>query len=118
MVFDAVANQVTAFSFTVAGLPTSPGTRVNAEFPTTDTVAMGQDSYQYELLSNGEVTVQMATTGTGNVLAEAFTPSGFTQPAFDAAHLLAVQFHVVTNVSNAIDVTKLCISDFAAITCP
>ena len=42
-------------------------------------------------------------------------PCGDTEPAFDPTMLIGIQFHVVTNTTNAINVTALCISDLTAV---
>ena len=109
--FDATKNGVTGFSFTISGVPQG-GIRV--EFPTTDTEATGQDSYAITVTADGSYTANMATTG-AHKLSNSFTPSGFTQPAFNASNLLSIQFHVATNVTAPVTVANMCVSNLTAI---
>jgi len=117
--YDATSNKVTGFSFTLSGVP-SAGIRV--EFPTTDTTATGNDSYafsaggQVTVTKDGTYTADMTTATTdAHPLSDSFAPSGFTQPSFNASHLLSIQFHVPTNTTAAIPVTNMCVSNLTAI---
>jgi hypothetical protein len=122
--FDLTAKKITAFKFTLSGVPLGGGLRI--EFPTTETEAAGHDSYYAsKATKDGDFTVSMApdsatTTGpTNGDLAPSFTQSGTTmQPDFNPAHVLGVQVHVSTNVTNAIDVSNLCISNLTAVITP
>ncbi len=114
--YDAPANKVTGFSFHVAGVPTG-GIRV--EFPTTDTAMTGQDSYAISATADGDYVADLTTaTGDAHKLTPSFTATGFTEPAFMANHLLAIQFHVATNTTAAIPVANVCVSNFKAIVSP
>jgi len=117
MAYDATMNKVKGFSFDVSGVPTG-GIRV--EFPTTETTATGQDSYAITLTGDKTGVIADLTTASTDAhpLSDSFTPSGFTQPAFNASHLLSIQFHVATNTAAAIPVTNLCVSNLTAIMGP
>jgi hypothetical protein len=116
MAYDATMNKVTGFSFTVSGVPTG-GIRV--ELPTTDTTTTGSDSYAINVTSAGSYTVDLKSgTPSPPSLAPSFTPSGFTEPAFNAANLLSIQFHVPTNTSADVVVSDLCVSNLTAIVSP
>jgi hypothetical protein len=112
--WDATTNHVKAFTFHLSGVPTG-GVRV--EFPTTDTAAMGQDSYAISAMVDGDYTANLDTTaGDLHKLSPSFTPpTGVTEPAFNASHLLSIQVHVATNTTAAIPVANLCISNLSAI---
>jgi hypothetical protein len=109
------ASKITALTFTVSGLPTDPGTRVNIEFQEPATDVAPNDAWAYQILANGPTTVDL-TAGVGGQLSPAFaTPTGDVQPAFDPTMLEGIQFHVVTNTGNPIHVTAFCISDLVAV---
>jgi hypothetical protein len=111
--YDATTNHVKAFSFHLTGVPSS-GVRV--EFPTTDTAAMGQDSYAITAMTDGDYTANLDTTaGDLHKLSLSFSPAPTGQPAFNASHLLSIQVHVATNTTAAISVPNLCISNLQAI---
>jgi hypothetical protein len=119
--YNATAANITALTFTVAGLPTALGTRVNIEFQEPATDVAPNDAWAYQIMSNGPTTV-LLQSGLGNgQLQPAFSatyPAGQSQPAFDPTMLEGIQFHVVTNTKNAIPVAGLCISDLAVTVCP
>jgi hypothetical protein len=123
MPYNATMNKVTGFTFTLSGVPTA-GIRV--EFPTTDTTTTGSDSYAFSkggsvlVTADGTYTADMTTAATDpHPLADSFTPPAtLMQPAFNAAHLLSIQFHVPTNTTAAIPVTNLCVSNLTAIVSP
>jgi hypothetical protein len=108
----ATTNHVKAFTFHLTGVPK---TGIHVEFPTTDTTAMGQDSYAVTAMTDGDYTADLDTTaGDLHKLGPAFAaPAG--QPAFNANNLLSVQFHVFTNTTAAISVANLCVSNLTAI---
>jgi hypothetical protein len=112
MPYDAPTNKVTGFSFTVTGVPTG-GIRV--ELPTTDTTAMGSDSYAITVMRDGTYTADLMSGTAAPALSPSFAATGFTEPAFKPANLLSLQFHVVTNVTAAIPVANLCVSNVSAI---
>jgi len=121
MPFDLVAKKITAFKFTLSGVPIGSGLRV--EFPTTETEAAGQDSYaSSKATKDGDFTVSMApdsdtSTGPANSdLKPSFTLSP--EPDFNPAHVLSIQVHVATNVTGSTDVSNLCISNLTAIVSP
>ena len=66
---------------------------------------------------DGDYTANLDTTaGDLHKLSPSFTPpTGVTEPAFNASHLLSLQVHVATNISGAINVPNLCISNLNAI---
>jgi hypothetical protein len=109
----ATTNNVKAFTFHLTGVP-SGGIRV--EFPTTDTNAMGQDSYAIIAPADGDYTADLDTTaGDPHKLGLSFSPAPAGQPAFNANNLLSIQFHVATNTVAPISVPSLCVSNLAAI---
>jgi hypothetical protein len=111
------ASKITALTFTVAGLPTDPGTRVNIEFQEPATDVAPNDAWQYQIIANGPTTVYLTTGPGAGQLSPAFTaPAGSPpQPAFDPTMIEGIQFHVVTNTMNPINVAALCISDLTAV---
>jgi hypothetical protein len=120
--FDLTAKKITAFKFTLSGVPMGAGLRV--EFPTTETEAAGNDSYfASKAIKDGDFTISMAPDalmgGMNMDLAPSFNQTGTTkQPDFNPAHLLAIQVHVSTNTSNAIAVSNLCIDKLTAVISP
>jgi hypothetical protein len=116
MAYDAMANKVKGFSFSISGIPTG-GIRV--ELPTTDTTTTGSDSYAITVAKDGDYTADLTTALTdAHPLAPSFTATGFTEPAFNASHLLSIQFHVATNTAGAITVANMCVSNLTAIVGP
>jgi hypothetical protein len=121
--FDLTAKKITAFKFTLSGVPMGNALRV--EFPTMETEAAGHDSYYAsKAIKDGDFTISMAPDSLGGTaanadLAPSFTQSGTTmQPDFNPAHVLGLQVHVSTNTANAVDVSNLCISGLTAIVTP
>jgi hypothetical protein len=116
MPYAATTNKVTGFSFHLAGVPTG-GIRV--EFPTSDTAAMGQDSYAITAMTDGDYTADLSTmSGDLHKLSLSFTPAPSGQPMFNANNLLSIQFHVVTNTTATVSVANLCVSNLKAIVSP
>jgi hypothetical protein len=112
----ATTNNVTGFTFHLTGVPAG-GIRV--EFPTTDTTNDGSDSYAITATSDGTYTADLTTmAGDAHKLGLSFSPAPSGQPAFNANDLLSIQFHVATNITAAIPVSNLCVSDLAAIVGP
>jgi hypothetical protein len=112
MPYNAPMNNVIGFSFHIAGIPA--GVTVNVELPTPATDPSG-DSWSMPVTGNGDVTVYLRTTPVP-ALKPSFTMA--MQPAFDAAQVESIQFHIATNTTAAIsipDSTKLCVSNFAAV---
>jgi hypothetical protein len=115
MAYDAPTNKVTGFSFTITGVPAG-GIRV--ELPTTDTTTTGSDSYAITVTKDGSYTADLMSGTAAPALSPSFAASGFTEPAFKAADLLSIQFHVATNVTAAVPVTSMCVSNLTAIVSP
>jgi len=120
--FDLTAKKITAFKFTLSGVPMG---NLRVEFPTTETEAAGHDSYfAMKAVKDGDFTVSMAPdslagTSMNPDLAPSFNQgAGVTQPDFDPAHVLGVQFHIPTNVTAAVSVTEFCISNLTAVISP
>jgi len=113
--YDATANHVVGFSFSVSGIPTGASVRVELPIPATDTSG---DAWSLTASADGAYTVDLSTaTGDLHGLKPAFTPTG-TQPAFDATKIESIQFQIPTNTAAAITVPKLCVSNFQAIVGP
>jgi hypothetical protein len=115
MPYDAPTNKVTGFSFTITGVPAGG---VSVELPTTDTAAMGEDSYHITVPKDGAYTADLTVGATTGELSPAFKLSTGTEPTFNASHLLSIQFHVVTSTTAAIPVTNMCVSNMTAIVSP
>ena len=116
MAYNAPMNNVTGFSFTISGVPTG-GIRV--EFPTSDTNATGSDSYAIDVSKDGSYTADLKSgTPSPPELSPSFTATGFTEPAFNPANLLSIQFHVPTVTTGAITVANMCVSNLTAIVSP
>jgi hypothetical protein len=124
--YDATLDHVIGVQFTIsADSPFPPTLRV--EFPTEETVDGGPmptgDSYDISPTAAGTYQVlwsQFAgapTVGAGGDLSYPPTVDGgiAAQPAFDPKAILSIQFHVATQVSGAVPVNNLCISDLSAI---
>jgi len=112
-VWDAAMNHVVGFTFHLTGVPMG-GVRV--EFPTTETDAMGSDSWSITAMSDGDYTANLNTTASDrHHLSPAFTMTG-TQPPFKPSSMKSIQFHVATNTTASISVTNLCVSALTAIT--
>jgi hypothetical protein len=112
------ASAITALTFTVSGLPTDTGTRVNIEFQEPATDVAPNDAWAYQITANGPTTVYLASGAGPGQLSPAFAatyPAGQSQPPFDPTMIEGIQFHVVTNITNPIDVSALCISDLTAV---
>jgi hypothetical protein len=118
MPYDATANHVVGFSFSIAGIPTGASVRVELPIPATDGSG---DAWSVSVATDGPHTVDLTTAASDtHHLSPAFTPTG-TQPAFDATKIESIQFQVPTNTAAAItipDSTRLCVSDFQAIVSP
>jgi hypothetical protein len=116
MPYNATTSKVTGFTFTVSGVP---ATGIRVELPTTDTNATGSDSYAIAVSKDGNYTVDLKSgLPSPPSLSPAFTAMGFTEPAFNAANLLSIQFHVATVTTSAITVTNLCVSNLTAVVSP
>jgi hypothetical protein len=115
--YDAPAHKVTGFSFDLTGVP--PG-GIRVEFPTTDTNASGFDSYSIVAAGDGHYVADLTTSATDpHKLHPSFTPAtGMTEPPFNPANLLAIQFHVATNTTAAIPVTGMCVNNLTPILSP
>jgi hypothetical protein len=113
--YNAPMNKVTGFSFTITGVPTG-GIRV--EFPTTDTTTTGSDSYAIVVSKDGSYTTNLVTGAAPPALSPSFPATGFTDPAFNAAHLLSIQFHVPTSTGGPVTVANMCVSNLTAIVSP
>jgi hypothetical protein len=113
--YNAPMNKVTGFSFTITGVPTG-GIRV--ELPTTDTTTTGSDSYAIVVPKDGSYTANLVTGAAPPALSPSFAAMGFTDPPFNAAHLLSIQFHVPTSTGGPITVANMCVSNLTAIVSP
>ena len=114
MPYNAPMNKVTGFTFTISGVP---ATGIRVEFPTTDTNAMGSDSYAIAISKDGNYTADLKSGTAIPDLSPSFTATP-TQPAFNAANLLSIQFHVPTVTTSSITVTNMCVSNLTAIVSP
>jgi hypothetical protein len=118
MPYDATANKVTGFSFTVSGIPAGVSMRVELPIPATD--ANG-DAWSLTLSTDGSYTVDLSTAvADPNGLRPAFVPTG-TQPAFDPTKIESIQFHLPANPSAANTIpaaSPLCVSNLQAIVSP
>jgi hypothetical protein len=118
--YDAPAWNVVGVQFTVTSSGPFPPLRV--EFPTSDTESDGgtNDPYDftppgpgiYEVLWTQLQTPYPPSVG-GNISYE--PPEGTTQPRFNPAHLIAIHFHVPTNVTGPVPVKDLCVSRLNAV---
>jgi hypothetical protein len=120
--FDLTAKKITAFKFTLSGVPMG---NLRVEFPTTETEMAGHDSYYAsKAVKDGDFMVSMAPdslsgTAANADLAPAFTQAaGTMQPDFNPAHVLGVQFHVPTNVTASVGVSGFCVSNLTAVVSP
>jgi hypothetical protein len=104
--YDAKGAGITAFTFTVSGLPSG---MVRVEFTNPKTDPSG-DSWAYVLSSNGDTRVDLTK------LSMSFPMSGVAP--FDPSQIEAIQFHVATAPSAAVPVTAFCISNLAVTVCP
>jgi hypothetical protein len=112
-IWDASMNHVVGFTFHISGVPTGG---VLVEFPTTDTDAMGSDSWSITAMSDGDYTADLNTMASDrHHLSQAFQMTGM-QPAFKPSQMKSIQFHVATNIRAAISVSNLCVSNLAAVT--
>lgn len=116
MAYDAPAHHVIGVQFTLSTGGAFPPLRV--EFQTTDTVSPGGSNDPYDMMPSASGTYQVLWSGLEApypaVVGEniSYLPaSGVTQPAFNPAHLLSIQFHVPTNTAAPIAVTSLCVSN-------
>jgi hypothetical protein len=117
-VWNATMNHVVGFTFHLTGLTGLPSGAVRVEFPTTQTDAMGSDSWAITPgKGDGDYTVALTgTAGVPNHLSPGFPFSGTgMEPAFDPTMMKSIQVHVATNTSAAIPVTNLCISNLTAV---
>jgi hypothetical protein len=118
MPYDATANRVRGFSFTVSGIPAGVSVRVELPIPATDATG---DAWSLTLSTDGPHTVDLSTAAPDpNGLRPAFVPTG-TQPAFDATQIESIQFHLPTNTSTAIAIpaaSPLCVDNLQAIVSP
>ncbi len=117
MPYNATASHVVGFSFTLSGVPMGASVRVELPIPATDG---NGDAWSYTASTDGPYTVDLSTTaGDLHGLKPAFTPPmGTTQPAFDATKVESIQFQVPSDITAAIPVAKLCVSNFQAIVGP
>jgi hypothetical protein len=116
--YDAPAFKVLGVQFTLTSGGVFPQLRV--EFPTTDTFGIGDtlDPYDFSPSSVGTYTVlwtSLEGPPTVGVNLSYAPPVGVTQPPFDPAHLLSIQFHVPTNTFSSVPVTDLCVSGLSVI---
>jgi hypothetical protein len=119
--YNAPAYKVVGVQFTLSSKGPWPSPRV--EFPTTDTVASGMDSYDISPAAAGTYTVYWTPTlevpyppvvGT-NV---SYMWPGDSQPAFKPADLLSIQFHIPTGTTGAVTVDDFCVTGLSAIVSP
>jgi hypothetical protein len=112
MVYDATAHGVVGFQFDISGLPVNAGDEVRVELPTPETSADGFAYWGTSLMSplpGGGKSVRVLFSD----LVQLF--SSGTPPAFDAARLLSIEFHVPSIVTGATAVSDLCVSNLQAI---
>jgi hypothetical protein len=119
--YNAPAYKVVGVQFTLSSKGAWPSPRV--EFPTTDTLANGMDSYDISPAAAGTYTVYWTPTlempyppvvGT-NV---SYMWPGDAQPMFKPADLLSIQVHVPTVPMVPTTVDGLCITGLSAIVSP
>jgi hypothetical protein len=118
MPYDATAHNVTGFSFTVSGIPTGAGLRVELPIPATDATG---DAWSFTITTDGTYTVDLSTAaGDPHGLRPAFAPTG-TQPPFDATQVESIHFHLPTTALAATVIpaaSPLCVSALQAIVGP
>jgi hypothetical protein len=107
--WNATAQGVTGFKFTVTGVPT--GGNMRAEFP-----FMGQYMNDAPYWMGGANNLSPITQdGTYSFKWKDVTGPMYltspTPPTFDPTMIISAQFHVVTNMNGPITITDLCISD-------
>ena len=114
--YDAPANGVLGFAFTLSGVPEG-GVRV--EFPTTDTAAAGSAPYALFAPADGAYLADLTTSPADcHALSVPVSSSDLAPPAFDASHVLSIAFHVPATTAGAVPVSAMCVSSLAAIVTP
>jgi hypothetical protein len=117
--YNAVAHNVIGFEFDVTGVP--PG-GILVELPTTDTApATGPqyEPYAVRVVQDGHVRVDLTTTPSDpNHLSDNVSAPPIGQPMFNAANLLAIQFHVATSAGGSVPVSLVCVNNLAAVAAP
>ena len=112
MPYNATANNIIGFTFQISGIPT--GASVRVELPIPATAASG-DAWSIKALVDKPYTMDLTTmTSDPNALTASFTATG-TQPPFDATMIQSIQFHIPTNVTVAVTIPMLCVSNLQAI---
>jgi hypothetical protein len=109
------ASQITALSFTVAGLPSSGVVRVEVPEPATDATG---DPWSYTLTANGPTYVFLQSgIGVGELAPSSPLPNGAEPPPFDPTMVEGLRFHAVSSTESPTPVSNFCISDLAALIC-
>ncbi len=116
--YDAPAHYVIGVQFTVTSSGVFPPLRV--EFPTTETNNVGGSNDPYDFSPEGPGQYSVYWEDLANpyppvvgMNVSYLPPAGSTQPIFNPAHLLSIQFHVPTNTAGSVAVTNLCVSNLS-----
>ncbi len=114
MPYSATANNIIGFTFHISGIPT--GASVRVELPIPATAASG-DAWSITAPADNDYVMDLTTmTSDKHPLTVSFpVPATGTQPPFDATMIQSIQFHIPTNVTLAVTIPMLCVSNLQAI---